>query len=247
MLVRRLTYEEPYVPVELTPIERAMHAYNWDYLTTDGNYASYEDESYTSRQGIDVSAHQEEIDWQRVKDAGIEFAIIRTGYRGTESGRCTEDVWFRTNVEGAAAAGIEIGVYFFSQAVSEEEAVEEADFVLDQIKGYDVNGPVVFDMEHPEIGTDRILNVPREEKTRIAKAFLSRVQKAGYKAMLYNSTGLFDEFFEMDMLGEFPLWAAEYGSLPHYSYMFEIWQYTNRGRVDGITGNVDMDIQFIPK
>jgi GH25 family lysozyme M1 (1,4-beta-N-acetylmuramidase) len=125
--------------------------------------------------------------------------------------------------------------------------VQKACFVLDQIRDYDVDGPVVFDMEHPEIGTDRILNVPCEEKTRIAKAFLSRVQKAGYKAMLYNSTGLFDEFFEMDMLGEFPLWAAEYGSLPHYSYMFEIWQYTNRGRVDGITGNVDMDIQFIPK
>ena len=238
----------PYPEVELSEGTQPLHDYNWEALTFSGSFAAYEDDRYTSVQGIDVSAHQEEIDWQKVSAAGIRFAFIRTGYRGTESGRCTEDAWFRTNMIGAAGAGIDIGVYFFSQAVTEEEAMEEADYVLSQIRDYPVTYPVVFDMEHPEIGTDRIRDLSREEKTRIAAAFMSRIKQAGYKPMLYNSTGLFDEFYDMDMLSEYALWAAEYGaSYPHYPYMFEIWQYTSRGAVDGITGNVDMDIRFIPK
>lgn len=237
----------PYEPAELVEKTRDLHAYDWANLETDGNFASYNDDRYTSLQGIDVSEHQAEIDWEKVKAAGIDFAFIRTGYRGTESGRCTEDRWFRTNMEGASQAGIDIGVYFFSQAITEEEAVEEADYVARQIKGYDVTYPVVFDMEHPETGTDRIRDLSREEKTRIAAAFMSRVQWAGYTPMLYNSTGLLDVFFDMDLLTDYPVWAAEYGSLPRYPYVFEIWQYTNTGRVDGIRGNVDMDIRFTEK
>ena len=247
LLTRKARRLIPYEPAELVERTRELHDYDWSNLETDGVFASYSDDRYTSLQGIDVSEHQAEIDWKKVKEAGIDFAFIRTGYRGTESGRCTEDRWFRTNMEEASAAGIDIGVYFFSQAVTEEEAVEEADYVADQIKGYDVTYPVVFDMEHPETGTDRILNLSREEKTRIAAAFMNRVQWAGYTPMLYNSTGLLDVFFEMELLTDYPVWAAEYGSLPHYPYVFEIWQYTSTGRVDGIRGNVDMDIRFVEK
>lgn len=246
-MIRQAHRSRSYEEVVLTEGNREYHNYHWDALTWNGCFLRYEDENYTSRQGIDVSAHQEEIDWQAVKKAGIEFAMIRTGYRGTESGRCTEDQWFRINMIGASGAGIDTGVYFFSQAVSEEEAVEEADYVIGQIRGFSVTMPVVFDMEHPEIGTDRIRDVSWEEKTRIAAAFMNRVREAGYTPMLYNSTGLFDEFFDMERLTEYPLWAAEYGSVPHYPYMFEMWQYTSSGHVDGITGKVDMDIQFIKK
>ena len=247
LLTRKAQRMKPYEPAELVEKTRDLHSYDWSNLETDGNFASYSDDRYTSLQGIDVSAHQEEIDWQKVRDAGIDFVFIRTGYRGTESGRCTEDQWFRTNMEGASKAGLDIGVYFFSQAITEEEALEEADFVVDQIRNYSVTYPVVFDMEHPEIGTDRIRDLSRDEKTRIAAAFMNRVQWAGYTPMLYNSTGLLDVFFDMDLLTDFPVWAAEYGSLPHYPYVFEIWQYTNKGKTDGIRGNVDMDIRFVEK
>ena len=145
LLTRKARRMIPYEPAELVERTRELHDYDWSNLETDGVFASYSDDRYTSLQGIDVSEHQAEIDWKKVKEAGIDFAFIRTGYRGTESGRCTEDRWFRTNMEEASAAGIDIGVYFFSQAVTEEEAAEEADYVADQIKGYDVTYPVVFD------------------------------------------------------------------------------------------------------
>ena len=225
------------------------HDYNWDNLKKKKYLMSYEDDRYTSMQGIDVSSHQEEIDWALVKEAGIEFAFIRAGYRGTTEGNIHDDEYFDANMRGAAENGIPAGVYFFSQAVTEEEALEEAEYTLKRIKDYDVTYPVVFDMEEPEYeeAVSRAASLSIEEKTRIANVFLYRIQKEGYEAMIYDSTMLFEEHYDLSRLHEYRFWVAEYGSYPRYDYEFEIWQYTESGKVKGISEPVDMDIWFIKK
>ena len=224
------------------------HSFDWSYLEMDGPFVSYEDENYYSVQGIDVSAHQKEIDWDQVYDQGIRFAMIRVGYRGYETGIIHKDKYFDRNMQEAKRLGIKTGVYFYSQAVNPDEAREEADFLLSQIRGYDIDLPVVFDMEEADTGENgRILALSREEKTECAVTFLHHVQSAGYPVMLYNSTNLFDELFVMDYLAEFEIWVAEYASQPHYPYMFSMWQYTSSAEIEGITGGMDMDIMFIPK
>lgn len=225
------------------------HDYNWDNLTKKKHFMSYEDDNYTSMQGIDVSSHQEEIDWALVKKAGIEFAFIRAGYRGTTEGRIHDDEYFDVNMKGAAENGIPAGVYFFSQALTEEEALEEADYTLDRIRDYDIAFPVVFDMEEPEYEQEvsRAASLSREEKTQIASVFLYRIRSAGYEAMIYDSTMLFEEHYDIAELQDYRFWVAEYGRNPRYEYTFEIWQYSESGKVKGIKEPVDMDIWFIKK
>ncbi len=224
------------------------NTYDWDRLEWDGWFVSYEDDNYYSMQGIDVSSHQEWIDWDAVKNAGVEFAMIRCGYRGYETGRINKDPYFDRNVQEAQRLGILVGVYFYSQAISPEEAREEADFTLRQIEGYTLDLPVVFDMEESDTGENgRILSLTREEKTECAVTFLHRVQNAGYEGMVYNSTMLFDELFITDYLQEFDTWVAEYGPYPRYPYEFSMWQYTSSGEVPGVDGDTDMDIIFIAK
>ncbi|MCR5796196.1 MAG: glycoside hydrolase family 25 protein [Solobacterium sp.] len=226
-----------------------LHDYNWDNLKKKKHRMSYEDDNYTSMQGIDVSSHQEEIDWALVKEAGIEFAFIRAGYRGTTEGRIHDDEYFDANMKGAAENGIPVGVYFFSQAVTEEEALEEAEYTLERIRDYDVAYPVVFDMEEPEYEktVSRAAALSIEEKTKIASVFLHRIRKAGYEVMIYDSTMLFEEHYDISRLQDYRFWVAEYGSYPRYDYEFEIWQYSESGKVKGISEPVDMDIWFKKK
>lgn len=224
------------------------HSYDWSNLEKDGPFITYEDDNYYSVQGIDVSAHQKQIDWDLVRAQGIRFAMIRVGYRGYETGIIHKDKYFDRNIQEAQRLGIKVGVYFYSQAINPDEAREEADFLLDQIRGYDIDLPVVFDMEEADTGENgRILSLSREEKTECALTYLHRVQSAGYPVMLYNSTNLFDELFVMEDLAEFDLWVAEYASQPHYPYVFSMWQYTSSAEIEGITGGTDMDIMFILK
>ncbi|MBQ7993269.1 MAG: glycoside hydrolase family 25 protein [Solobacterium sp.] len=224
------------------------NTYDWDNVEWDGWFARYEDDNYVSMQGIDVSHHQEQIDWDAVKEAGVEFAMLRCGYRGYETGLIFKDQYFDYNIQEAQKRGILVGVYFYSQAINPEEAREEADFTLKQIEGYTIDLPVVFDMEESETGENgRILSLSREEKTECAVTFLHRVQNAGYTPMVYNSTMLFEELFITEYLQEFDTWVAEYGSYPRYPYEFSMWQYTSSGEVPGVTGECDMDIMLIPK
>ncbi|MDO4566010.1 MAG: glycoside hydrolase family 25 protein [Oscillospiraceae bacterium] len=194
--------------------------------------------------GIDVSVFQGDIDWAAVRAAGIDFAIIRAGLRGYESGTVFEDENLETNLKGATEAGMPIGVYFYSQAATEAEAVEEAEFVLERIEGYEISWPVVFDMEEVNSSTSRTLALSAAQKTDIAIAFCERVKQAGYTPMIYGNMRWFAENMELDRLEDYDKWFAQYFSRPHYPYEYTIWQYTHTGAVDGISGNVDLNIAF---
>ncbi len=206
---------------------------------------SYSGEGYRCMTGIDVSEHQYDIDWQKVAADGIEFAIIRTGYRGYTSGGLYEDKYFRQNMEGALAAGIKVGVYFFSQATSRREAHEEAAYVLEQIKEYDVTMPVVFDMEI--LGTDyRTYNMSRRTLYGATRAFCEDIRAAGYEPMIYMTQYLGYQKYTLRELTDYGFWFAEYYvDYPSFVYDIDIWQYSDTGSVSGISGNVDMDVYLI--
>ncbi len=237
--------------LEETPVESTLveNTYNWDNLVKDGSFMSYEDDTYTSMQGIDVSSHQEWINWEKVKNAGVEFAYLRVGYRGWETGEIHKDSYFDYNIQSCIKYGIKVGVYFFSQATSVDEAREEAEFTLQQIKGYDIDLPVCFDIEKAGEGKGRVDHLSKEVWTQNAVTFLHIMKNAGYETMNYNSTKLFEKYFLLEYMQEFDTWVAHYDvDHPTYQYTFSIWQYTDQGTVDGIDGSdTDMDIMFVKK
>lgn len=195
--------------------------------------------------GVDVSTHQGEIDWEQVADAGVEFAMIRAGYRGYTEGALFEDECFRTNAEGALAAGMEIGVYFFSQAVTVEEAREEARFVLELIRDFDVTYPVVFDWERQDRETSRTRETTGAVMTACAAAFCGEIQAAGYLPMVYFSPSKGYHELDLEQLMDWPFWLAHYTDgweMTSFRYDFAMWQYSNRGEVPGIPGTVDLDL-----
>ena len=174
--------------------------------------------------GIDVSAYQGDIDWEQVKEAGVDYAIIRLGYRGYESGKLVEDKFARKNLDGATAAGIPIGVYFFSQALSEEEAREEAQFVLDMIATYEVTMPVVFDWEHIHNDSARTNGMDPYVVTDCAKAFLEIIDGAGYWPMMYFNSFQARKLFYLDQLMEYDFWLALYSDRMTFPYKVDMWQ-----------------------
>lgn len=225
----------------------AKNAYDWTCLKQTENGLIYEgDKDYKIRKGIDVSYHQGEIDWNRVKEAGYEFAFIRIAYRGYgEEGKLRADSMALANIDGASAAGLDVGVYVFSQAVSESEAVEEADFVTELLDGRKLELPVVFDPEHIEGDEARTDSVTGEQFTANTKAFCKRIKKAGYEPMFYSNMVWEAEVLDLGKLAKYPIWYADYESVPQTPYAFRFWQYSESGTVDGVDGNVDLDVEFI--
>lgn len=214
------------------------------FSRTDGR-AAYEDETYLSRPGVDVSQYQGQIDWEKVKADGFEFAMIRIGYRGYgEEGTLNPDPCFQDNMKNARNAGLDVGVYFFSQAVDREEALEEADFVLELLQGSELQMPVVYDPEHILHDEARTDHVSGEQFTENTKVFCERIREAGYEPMIYSN--MLWEAFELDLeeLEGYPVWYADYEPLPQTPYHFAMWQYTNEGTVDGIEGPVDLNIEM---
>ena len=194
--------------------------------------------------GVDVSAHQGEIDWSAAAGDGIEFAILRIGSRGYSAGAIRVDACFEQNYTGAQENGILVGAYFFSQAVSVEEAVEEAEQVLSWLDGRALDGPVVYDWETIEDDVARTDEVPGETVTACARAFCDTISAGGYTPMLYCNGMLGYLSYDLTELQDIGVWYAEYGDYPSYAYAMELWQYTNTGSVAGIQGNVDRDIWF---
>ena len=224
------------------------HDYNWNYLTNNENGIAYEgDPNYIIRKGIDVSDWQGKIDWKQVADAGYEFAILRLGYRGYGTkGTMKMDNTFYYNIQNASQHGIDVGVYFFAQAVNEAEAIEEANFVLNALEGYELQLPIVYDPElisHTKARTD---NVTGEQFTKNTIAFCEAVKAAGYTPMVYSNMVWEATLFDMTQLQTYDFWYADYEALPQTPYAFKFWQYSDHGRVPGIKGNVDLNIQFIP-
>lgn len=226
----------------------ARHDYDWTRLAYAAGRTYYFDEAYPDvRYGIDVSEYQGEIDWQAVAADGVSFAFIRAGYRGYGSGALLADARYAENLSGASAAGLDIGVYFFSQAITKEEAKEEAELLLTLIEGYDVSYPVVFDMEEIYLETARTDSLSREEATEIARAFCRTIQKAGLQPMIYGNTKWLAGRLDLaELADDYPLWFAQYYDKPLFPYDFSFWQYSSSGSVAGIEGDVDLNIQFKP-
>ena len=194
--------------------------------------------------GIDVSSWQYDIDWQAVADAGAEFAIIRIGYRGSETGRINADKYAQKNLEGAAAAGLDIGVYFFSQALTREEAEEEAYYVLDVIKDHNITMPVVFDWEKVHNDNSRSLEMDRRTLTDCAKTFLETVEMAGYNAMVYFNPHQSRNLYCLSELKEYDFWLASYTDRMDFPYEVDMWQYTEQGQIPGIDTFCDFNVYF---
>ena len=194
--------------------------------------------------GIDVSKWNKEIDWEKVKEAGIEFAIIRCGYRGASSGALVLDPMYEKNIEGAIEAGIPVGVYFFTQAIDEVEAIEEASMVIRLIEDYDVDYPVFLDSESAG-GDGRADALDAEERLRYHKAFLETIASAGYETGVYASKNWFNDRLDVTQLSQYKIWLAEYADVPTYDKYYDMWQYTSKGTVDGIETRVDLDLSFM--
>ena len=229
----------------------AKHTYNFDedhYYQDENGFRYVKDDNgkIISRMGVDVSKHKGSIDWKKVKESGIEFAIIRVGFRGPGEGTLEPDEYAKANVEGALANGLDVGVYFYSQAITEAEAIAEADYVLNFVKDYNINWPIVFDTEYYEREGARGNTTNREQRTAVAKAFLDRIKDAGYQAMLYSSTRWSILNVNRDELADYPFWFAYYGDKPTYRFDFNIWQYTSEGTVPGIKGDCDLDLWLKP-
>lgn len=223
-----------------------QNIYNKSLYSMKKNRIIYNDGVYRSRTGIDVSHHQKKIDWQAVAKDGIEFAFIRIGYRGYgKEGRICKDEYYKKNIEGAHKAGLDVGVYFFSQAVNEDEAIEEAEYTLELLDGITLELPVVYD---PEIIPDdraRTDNVTGEQFTFNSIAYCNAIQAAGYRPMIYSN--MIWEAYKLDLarLPGIPVWYADYQAVPQTPYDFTFWQYSESGKVRGVKGRCDMDIQMI--
>ena len=221
--------------------------YGLEGFASENGRVTYEDENWYTVPGIDVSSHQGVIDWQAVAGDGIGFAIIQAGYRGYSDGMCSEDEQFRANLSGAKAAGLETGVYFFSQAVNEEEAREEAAYVLGLLNGEALDLPVYYDWERVESAPARTDEVNGETVTACAKAFCETVEAGGYEAGVYFNQNYVYTLVDLAQLLDYPLWMAQYQTVPDFFYHFTCWQYTDSGTVAGITGPVDLDLRFLEK
>lgn len=211
----------------------------------NGELQYLENGEVVSHKGIDVSRYQGKIDWEKVAADGVEYAIIRVGVRGygTE-GKLLLDEKFEENVKGAIEAGIDVGVYFFTQAITEEESLEEANLVLEAVAGYDITYPIVYDVEKTGASDGRMNQLTVEERTRMAHVFIDRIKEAGYTPMIYANMEMWSVLLDMSEFEDVEKWFAYYGTELYFPYEYAIWQYSDTGRVDGIQGDVDMNISF---
>lgn len=227
----------PYLP---------KHEYDFTRLVCQSDLMKYYvDGKQTSYVGVDISKVQDYVDFVKVKKSGINFVMLRAGARGYGTGQLIVDDYFNDNLKRATDAGLEVGVYFFSQAITKEEAVEEANMVLENLGDYQISYPIAFDMEFIENDQARIDSLSKADKTAIAKAFLDTIAAAGYKTMLYGNKEWLIKEVDMSKLTAYDVWLSQLTDVPDYPYQFTMWQYSTQGSVDGIAGPVNMNISFI--
>lgn len=227
----------PYLP---------KHEYDFTKLVCQSNLMKYyEDGKQVSFVGADISKFQDYVDFVKLKKAGVDYVMLRVGFRGYSSGQLVLDDYFLDNIKRASDAGLKIGVYFFSQAITVEEAVEEANMVLEYIKDYEVSYPIAFDMEGIENDTARIDNLSKSEKTTIAKTFMDTIQNAGYKPIIYGNKEWLIKQIDMSKLTAYDVWLSQQTDVPDYPYKFTMWQYSTDATIDGIAGYADLNISFI--
>ena len=225
-----------YNDVELTSLSPEL------FQTDENGRMYYMDPDVKIYSGIDISVFQGDIDWEKVKNDGIDFVILRAGFRGYSQGGLNEDANFKKNCENALSAGLNVGVYFFSQAIRPEEAEAEADYLLNLIRDYDITYPVAYDWETIDYDTARTDGLDNETITECAVRFCDKISTAGYTPVIYfnRSQGYFS--YDLSLIKDYHFWLAEYDTAPSFIYDYKIWQYSKTGSVDGISGEVDMNI-----
>lgn len=224
---------ETTIPPDPNPYDR------YDFQYDRHNYLKLQ--NVTSYAGVDVSAYQGEIDWKRVKASGIDFAMIRLGYRGYESGKLVEDEYAKENLQGAWDAGLRVGAYFFSQALTIQEVDEEIDFILDILGEFEPNMPVVLDWEIPA-STARTANMDKQTLTDIQLHFCGQMRDRGFQPMIYFNWHQSEHLYDLHALEAYPFWLALYQDRMTYPWKVEMWQYSSSGRVPGINGAVDLNV-----
>lgn len=234
-----------FVPINY---ELKMNSYDDANLNIleSGEYQYVVDDQVVSHKGIDVSRFQGKIDWQAVAADGVEFAFIRVANRGYGSGKLVVDETFDANMKGAIDAGIHVGVYIFSQAITEDEIREEFQLVMDKVEPYGVKCPIVFDVEKTADSSGRMNQLTVEERTNLTLLFCQLVEEAGYKPIVYHNLEMGALLIDVETLENYDKWFAYYNDDMYYPYDYKIWQYSDKGRVNGISGDVDMNICFEP-
>ena len=192
--------------------------------------------------GIDVSKHNGKIDWNAVKSSGVDYVIIRCAYRGSSTGALITDPNFHTNIKGATAAGLKVGIYVFSQAINEVEAVKEASLAVSLAQGYHLTYPIFIDTEASGGRADKI---DKNTRTAVVNAFCQTVQSAGYKPGIYASKAWYEGKLNMGTLGGYKIWLAQYSAAPTYTGRYDMWQYSSKGTINGIKGNVDLNLSYL--
>lgn len=197
--------------------------------------------------GVDISKQTGDVNFARLKAAGVDYVMIRVGGRGYSTGQITIDEDFKENIEGAIAEGLDVGVYFYSQAINEEEAIQEAGIVIQNLEPYrgNIKYPVAFDMEFVINDEARIDGLSRDDRTKISAAFLGSVKAAGYIPMIYGDKEWLIKEIDIAKLKDYDVWLAQSTDIPDYPYEYAMWQYTTTGTVNGITGDADLNICFI--
>lgn len=222
------------------------NTYDFTNLINSGGKLKYvSDGKKVSFLGVDISRYQKDIDFNQVKDQGIDFVMIRVGARGYKTGTLTMDEYFEKNLNGALEAGLDVGLYFYSQAISVQEATDEANMVLNAIGDKKIKYPIAFDMEFVENDMSRIDTLSKDEKTLIAATFANTINNAGYRPMIYGNKEWLLKKIDVSKFTQSSIWLAQYDDVPDYPYTFDMWQYTTSGEVYGIDGSVDMNICFV--
>lgn len=211
-----------------------------DFLWENGRLTCLTRESVP---GIDVSYYQGDVDWEQVRSSGVEFAFIRLGYRGARDGVLHEDEKAQQNLQNARAAGVKVGAYFFSQALTPEEAREEAAYALEILKDFTPDLPIAYDWEYME-GTARTDGMTGDALMECVHAFCETVESAGYDPMVYFNLDLSETLLDVPELSRYPFWFAMYDTAPTLAWMPSYWQYTDEGKVPGIEGDVDLNLYF---
>jgi GH25 family lysozyme M1 (1,4-beta-N-acetylmuramidase) len=223
-----------------------VNEYDKDLFRFENDRMYYSDHKIKTVFGIDVSYAQDNINWRMVKRDGVDFAMLRIGFRGYGEGAIVLDNHFEENIIGAKEAGIDVGVYFFSQALNEREAREEALWIVEVLKDYDITYPVVFDWEfYSNIPEARSNNMDGETLTTCALAFCDEITKAGYTPMVYFNMSLGYLYYDLSEMTAYDFWLAELNGPPIFYYDFQMLQYSHSGRVRGIEGDVDLNLCFV--
>ena len=219
---------------------------NENFKTDENNIKEYYvDGKLASSQGVDLSEYQGEVDFEKLKEAGIDYVMLRIGGRGYgETGNLFDDTKFDQYYENATKAGLKVGAYFFSQSISTEEAKEEADYVIKKLDGRTLDYPVAYDFEQIEDDDARTDNVTSKELTQMAETFCDEIVKNGYKSIIYSNTYLMYYMYDLETMKNYDFWVADYGDYPSMYYGFSMWQYTKDGHIPGIDETLDLNVNF---